>query len=151
MSTSSTASPLPVSTFASGALVKSLNYVRSLVAQHVPRRSFQPAVFAGATPTSRQSLPSLSSLLRRSFNSQLFNANIGESSEKKDAAALSDSALSNIDEVEGAENHEYIADDVLKWHWLGEHQSSLFSERSISRFVHIHQTCLLRWLLFFVI
>ncbi|GLT31371.1 hypothetical protein SLA2020_061130 [Shorea laevis] len=126
---SANASPsLPVSSFASVALVKSLNYVRSLVAQHIPKRSFQPPAFAGATFASRQSLPTLSSLLSRSFNSQLCPIN-GESSEKKETATLSVSNLSNIEELEGLQNQEYLAFDVLKWRWLGEHQlSSSFSE-----------------------
>ncbi|OMO96931.1 hypothetical protein COLO4_14967 [Corchorus olitorius] len=131
-STSSTsASPsLPVSSFASVALVKSLNYVRSLVAQHIPKRSFQPAAFAGATLASRQSLPTLSSLLSRSFNSQLCPVNGAESSEKKDASTISVSNLSNIEEADGIENPEYIAHDVLKWRWLRDHPSSslIFSE-----------------------
>lgn len=127
---STTASPLPVASFASGALVKSLNYVRSLVAQHIPKRSFQPAAFAGASLASRQALPSLSSLLSRSFNSQLSPANAGESSEIKDAATLSVSNLSNIEEADAIESIEYIAPDVLKWRWIGEQKpSSIFSER----------------------
>ncbi|KAF5733815.1 hypothetical protein HS088_TW16G00256 [Tripterygium wilfordii] len=124
-SATTSASPsLPVSSFASGALIKSLNYVRSLVAQHIPKRSFQPAAFAGAPLALRQSLPSLSSLLSRSFNSQLNPANVGESVEKKDATTLSMSNLSNIEEVEGLEDFEYIAPDVLKWRWLRKHHSS---------------------------
>ncbi|OMO58919.1 hypothetical protein CCACVL1_25254 [Corchorus capsularis] len=136
-STSSTsASPsLPVSSFSSVALVKSLNYVRSLVAQHIPKRSFQPAAFAGATLASRQSLPTLSSLLSRSFNSQLCPVNGAESSEKKDASTISVSNLSNIEEADGIENPEYIAHDVLKWRWLRDHPSSLIfseSDRSVN-------------------
>ncbi|TYI07921.1 hypothetical protein ES332_A10G259800v1 [Gossypium tomentosum] len=127
---SASASPLlPVSSFASIALVKSLNYVRSLVAQHIPKRSFQPAGFAGATLASRQSLPSLTSLLSRSFNS-----NVGESSEKKDATALSVSNLSNIEDADRIENPEYIAHDVLKWRWLRDHQSP-FTESDHSAYV----------------
>uniref|UniRef100_A0A2N9IKF5 Uncharacterized protein n=1 Tax=Fagus sylvatica TaxID=28930 RepID=A0A2N9IKF5_FAGSY len=125
-------SPLPVSSFASGALVKSLNYVRSLVAQHIPKRSFQPAAFAGAPFTSRQSLPTLSSLLKRSFNSQLSPVNAGESSEKKDATTVSVSNLPMIEKVDEVD-HEYIALDVLKWRWLGKYQStSLPAEREDS-------------------
>ncbi|XP_052485570.1 uncharacterized protein LOC105779909 [Gossypium raimondii] len=128
---SASASPLlPVSSFASAALVKSLNYVRSLLAKHIPKRSFQPAAFAGATLASRQSLPTLSSLLSRSFNSQLCPVNGGESSEKKDATNLSVSNLSNVEEADGIENPEYLAHDVLKWRWLGDHQSSLLYSES---------------------
>ncbi|KAG8645066.1 hypothetical protein MANES_10G033000v8 [Manihot esculenta] len=118
---------LPVSSFASGALVKSLNYVRSLVAKYVPKRSFQPAAFAGAPSASRQSLPSLSSLLSRSFNSQLNPANGGESSEKKDAITLPVSNLSNMEKVDAGEDLNYIAADVLKWYWVGEHSLSFLS------------------------
>ncbi|KAA3464274.1 SANT domain-containing protein 2 [Gossypium australe] len=128
---SASASPLlPVSSFASAALVKSLNYVRSLLAKHIPKRSFQPAAFAGATLASRQSLPTLSSMLSRSFNSQLCPVNGGESSEKKDATNLSVSNLSNVEEADGIENPEYLAHDVLKWRWLGDHPSSLLYSES---------------------
>ncbi|KAK8356987.1 hypothetical protein V6Z12_A05G390800 [Gossypium hirsutum] len=133
---SASSSPLlPVSSFASAALVKSLNYVRSLLAKHIPKRSFQPAAFAGATLASRQSLPTLSSLLSRSFNSQLCPVNGGESSEKKDATNLSVSNLLNVEEADGIENPEYLANDVLKWRWLGDHQLSLLyseSDRSVN-------------------
>ncbi|KAH1045651.1 hypothetical protein J1N35_036435 [Gossypium stocksii] len=132
---SASASPLlPVSSFASIALVKSLNYVRSLVAQHIPKRSFQPAGFAGASLASRQSLPSLTSLLSRSFNSQRCPVNVGESSEKKDATALSVSNFSNIEDADRIENPEYIAHDVLKWRWLRDHQSP-FTESDHSAYV----------------
>ena len=124
--TSSTFSHLPVSSIASGALIKSLKYVRSLVGQHIPRRSFQPAAFAGAPSMSRQSLPALSSMLSRSFNSQLNAANSGESSEHKEPTVLSISNLSNIEEVDGTVNLEYISLDVLKWRWLGDQRPSLF-------------------------
>ncbi|XP_024041376.1 uncharacterized protein LOC18045286 [Citrus clementina] len=122
------ASPsLPVSSFTSGTLVKSLNYVRSLVAQHIPRRSFQPASFAGSPSASRQALPTLSSLLSRSFNSQIIPANVVESAENKDSATLSVSTLSNIEEADGMEDLDYIALDVLKWRWLDESQPSSMS------------------------
>lgn len=118
---------LPVSSFTSGALVKSLNYVRSLVAQHIPKRLFQSAAFAGAPSASRQSLPTLSSLLSRSFNSQLSPANVGESSENNDPTTLPVSNLSNIEGVDVTEDLDYIALDVLKWRWVGEHQLSFLS------------------------
>ncbi|WZZ29435.1 hypothetical protein YC2023_012836 [Brassica napus] len=124
------ASPLPVSSFASAALVKSLHYVRSLVALHIPRRSFQPAAFAGATLASRQLLPSLSSLLSKSFNSQLSPANAVESPQKKDAANLSVSNLSNIEEFNAMEDTEYISSDLLNWRWVGELQFSSASSES---------------------
>ncbi|XP_013624182.1 PREDICTED: uncharacterized protein LOC106330217 [Brassica oleracea var. oleracea] len=123
------ASPLPVSSFASGALVKSLHYVRSLVALHIPRRSFQPAAFAGATLASRKLLPSLSSLLSKSFDSQLSPA-AAESPQKKDAADLSVSNLSNIEEFNALEDIVYISSDLLNWRWVGELQLSSASSES---------------------
>ncbi|XP_023532081.1 uncharacterized protein LOC111794351 isoform X1 [Cucurbita pepo subsp. pepo] len=130
--TPSTFSPLPVSSIASGALLKSLKYVRSLVAQHIPRRSFQPAAFAGAPSMSRQPLPALSSMLSRSFNSQLNAASSGQSAEHKDSTVLSISNLSNIEEVDGMVDLEYIAHDALKWRWLGELRSSLLQREGDS-------------------
>ncbi|XP_052185085.1 uncharacterized protein LOC127796757 isoform X2 [Diospyros lotus] len=118
-------SPLPVSSFSSLALVKSLNYVRSLVAQHLPKRSFQPAAFAGAPSASKQSLPTLSSLLSRSFNSQLSPASSKETSENKEVSALSISTPPIAEKVDGDDVLEFIALDVLKWRWYRNEQSSL--------------------------
>ncbi|KAL0349231.1 UNVERIFIED_CONTAM: hypothetical protein Sangu_1150900 [Sesamum angustifolium] len=122
--------PLPVSSFASGALVKSLNYVRSLVAQYIPKRSFQPAAFAGAAPASRQVLPSLSSLLSKSFNSQLSPANGKESLESKDTSTASVSDSPIAEEVDELGNLEFIALDVFRWRWSGDQQSSLLLPKS---------------------
>uniref|UniRef100_A0A6M2ENW6 Uncharacterized protein n=1 Tax=Populus davidiana TaxID=266767 RepID=A0A6M2ENW6_9ROSI len=112
-STSTIYSPSPpVYFFASGALVKSLNYVRSLVGQHIPKGPFQP-------PSVSRQLPTLSSLLSRSFDFQLSPASGGESSEKKDTTTLPVSNLSNVENVEMAEDLDYIAVDVLQWRWVG--------------------------------
>lgn len=128
-SSTTTNIPLPVSNYASLALVKSLDYVRSLVAQNMPKRSFQPAAFAGA-PSARQSLPSLSSLLSKSFNSQLSPATNKESSENKEASALSVSNSPIAEESDGMDDLEFIALDVLKWRWCRDGQSSLLSSKS---------------------
>ncbi|KAH6761972.1 hypothetical protein C2S52_019405 [Perilla frutescens var. hirtella] len=127
---STNVNPLPVSSFASGALVKSLNYVRSLVAQYIPKRSFQPAAFAGAAPASRQSLPTLSTLLSKSFNSQLSPANAKESLESKDTsiASVSDSPIA--EEVDEVGNLDFMALDVFRWRWSGDQQSSLLLPKS---------------------
>lgn len=107
--------------------MKSLNYVRSLVAQYIPKRSFQSAAFAGAPTSSRQSLPALSSLLSKSFNSQLNPANVKESSEKKERSAISVLNLSTTEKVNGIEDFEFIAYDVFTWRWHGHQQISLVS------------------------
>ncbi|WVZ05715.1 hypothetical protein V8G54_019061 [Vigna mungo] len=133
--TSINTSPLPVSTFASEALVKSLSYVRSLVSQHIPKRLFQPASFAGP-PSSGQSLPSLSSLLSKSFNSQLTPASIQETQSstsvqeqlEKDSSSLSISRLSKIEKADEMDELGFIAGDVLKWRWLEEPMSSIGAE-----------------------
>lgn len=129
-STTLNASPLPVASFASGTLVKSLNYIRSLVAQHVPKRSFQPAAFAGATSASRQSLPSLSSLMSKSFNSQISPGIGKEASEIKEGSATSVLDSPIAEDVDGVEGDEFIARDVFKWRWHGDPQSSLLSSDS---------------------
>lgn len=127
-----TTSPLPVSSVASEALVKSLSYVRSLVAQHIPKRIFQLASFAGPPSSQGQSLPTLSSLLSKSFNSQLSPANgpeklspasIPETLEK-DPITLSVLKSSKIEKVDETDELRFIAQDVLKWRWLEEPQSS---------------------------
>ncbi|KAG5599413.1 hypothetical protein H5410_030783 [Solanum commersonii] len=121
---SSTVLPLPVSSYASGALVKSLNYVRSLVTQYIPKRSFQPAAFAGAATASRQALPTLSSLLSKSFNSQLGPANGKELLENKDVSTVSTSGSPIAEEINRMEDHEFTAFDVFKWRWCRDQQSS---------------------------
>ncbi|XAR72040.1 hypothetical protein NMG60_11018533 [Bertholletia excelsa] len=127
---SSINTPLSVSSFSSLALVKSLHYVRSLVAQHVPKQDIQPATFAGALPVSRQSLPSLSSMLRKSFNSQLNPANNKESSENMEASILSVLKSPIAETVNGVDNLDFIALDVLKWRWSRDEQSSFLSTES---------------------
>ncbi|XP_077232882.1 uncharacterized protein LOC143872822 [Tasmannia lanceolata] len=114
---------LPPSSFASGALVKSLQYVRSLVARHIPRRSFQPSAFTGASTSSKQSFPTLSSLLSRSFNSQLTPAlaNSKESPERKENPNSSPLNLSSP-ERNDEEDFKYISVDVLKWRWSGNRE-----------------------------
>ncbi|XP_023763748.1 uncharacterized protein LOC111912257 [Lactuca sativa] len=129
-STLNVSSPLPVASFASGALVKSLNYIRSLVAQHVPKRSFQPAAFAGATSASRQSLPSLSSLMSKSFNSQISPGIGKEPSENKEGSSVSVLDSPIPEDIDGIEGDEFIARDVFKWRWHGDPQSSLLSSDS---------------------
>jgi hypothetical protein len=42
-----------------------------------------------------------------------------ESSEKKDTTTLPVSNLSNVENVEMAEDLDYIAVDVLQWRWVG--------------------------------
>lgn len=93
--------------------------MRSLVAHHIPKRPFQPAAFTVAPSVSRQSLPTQPSLFSRSFNYQLSPSSGAESSEKNDPTTLPASNLSNVENDEVAEDLDYIADDVLKWRWVG--------------------------------
>ncbi|CAK8574293.1 unnamed protein product [Lathyrus sativus] len=115
-------SPLSISKFASEAIVKSLSYVRSLVAQHIPKRPFEPSTFSRPSSASGQSLPTLSSLLDKSFSSQLSPARIQETVEK-DSITSSTSKLSNIENFDEKDKLVFIAHDVLQWRWLEEQQS----------------------------
>ncbi|CAH9121339.1 unnamed protein product [Cuscuta epithymum] len=124
-----TVSPLPVSSFASAALVKSLHYVRSLVAQHIPKRSFQPAAFVGAPLASRQALPSLSSLLRRSFTTQL-NPSVKESPKSKEMSTISSSYSPILEEADTLEDQGFMPVDVFKWRWCRDQQQSLSLPKS---------------------
>ncbi|CAL9111678.1 unnamed protein product [Musa acuminata var. zebrina] len=112
---------LPRPNFASASLMKSLNYVRSLVARHTPKLSFQPVMQTTASTSAKQLLPTLSSLLTRSFTSQLSPEVVSskDALEIKEPSGPSASALSNIEEVDG-EGNKYIFSDVLKWRWPGE-------------------------------
>ncbi|KAG2594509.1 hypothetical protein PVAP13_5NG010400 [Panicum virgatum] len=124
----------PISNFASASLVKSLNYVRSLVARHIPKLSFQPIVQSVA---SKQSLPSLSSFLNRSLVSQLTPEVISnrEHLELKECHSSSNLISSGSDKVDGGEpgdDSKYISFDILKWRWhvYGERQASTSAKES---------------------
>ncbi|TVU37068.1 hypothetical protein EJB05_19035 [Eragrostis curvula] len=123
LSNSSTLAP-PISNFASAPLVKSLNYVRSLVARHIPKLSFQPVA-------SKQPLPSLSSFLNRSLVSQLTPEVISnrehlESKETHSPSDLVSSASEKVDGGEPGDDSKYISFDILSWRWhvYGERQAS---------------------------
>ena len=122
---------LPASNFASASLVKSLNYVRSLVARHSPKLSFQPVARSGSSTSAKQSLPTLSSLLSRSFASQLSPEVISnrDSLGSGEDSGLFASGLSSLEKVDGEENNKYIFLDLLKWRWPWdrEHQVSSFT------------------------
>ncbi|WVZ67224.1 hypothetical protein U9M48_016332 [Paspalum notatum var. saurae] len=129
-------SPLapPISNFASASLVKSLNYVRSLVARHIPKLSFQPIAPSVA---SKQSLPSLSSFLNRSLVSQLTPEVISnrehlESKECHSSSDLISSASEKVDGVEPSDDSKYISFDILSWRWhvYGERQASTSAKES---------------------
>lgn len=113
---------LPASNFASDSLVKSLNYVRSLVARHIPKLSFQPLAQSGASTSAKQSLPVLSSLLSRSFTSHLSPEVISsrDSLESREGSSPSAAGLSSQEKVDGGENNKYIFSDILKWRWPGD-------------------------------
>lgn len=119
-------SPLLVSSVASEAHVKSLSYVRSLVARHIPKRIFQPASSSG------KSLPTLSSLLSKSFNSQRSPAIVPEtpSSSSVPKSLQEDSIMRTVskslkrEKVDEKNELGFIAHDVLKWRWLEQPQSS---------------------------
>lgn len=127
-----TTTSLTVSSVASEALVKSLSYVRSLVARHIPKRLTPLASFAGPPSSSGQSLPTLSSLLSKSFNSQLSPATVSETPSpakvpetlEKDSIVLSVTKSSKLETVDEKDELGFIAHDVLKWRWLEESQSS---------------------------
>lgn len=121
----------PISNFASASLVKSLNYVRSLVARHTPKLSFQSIVAA------KQSLPSLSSFLNRSLLSQLTPEVISnrehlESKECHSSPDFISSASEKVDVGEPVDDSKYISFDILSWRWhvYGERQSSLSAKES---------------------
>ncbi|XP_074567956.1 uncharacterized protein LOC141824545 isoform X1 [Curcuma longa] len=113
---------LAPSNFASTSLIKPLNYVRSLVARHTPKLSFQPIAQSMVSPASKQSLPSLSSLLSRSFNSHLSPDAVSskDSIEVKETTASSP-GFSNLQEV-NREGNKYVFSDIFKWRWFGERE-----------------------------
>ncbi|KAM0948257.1 hypothetical protein DsansV1_C07g0076381 [Dioscorea sansibarensis] len=113
---------MPNSNFASASLIKSINYVRSLVARHIPKVSFQPMALSGGSTVARQSLPSLSTLFSRSFTSQLSPLVVNSSPERKGISSPSASTVSLIDIVDGVDNSKYIISDLLKWRCNGDRE-----------------------------
>ncbi|XP_062232552.1 uncharacterized protein LOC133929781 isoform X2 [Phragmites australis] len=129
-------SPLapPISNFASPSLVKSLNYVRSLVARYIPKLAFQPIVPSVAP---KQPLPSLSSFLNRSLVSQLTPEVISnrehlESKECHSPSDLISSASEKVDGGEPGDDSKYISFGILSWRWhvYGERQAPTSSKES---------------------
>lgn len=124
---------LHATNFASPSLVKSLSYVRSLVARHIPKLSFQLAQSGGAT-SSKQTLPTLSTLLSKSFTSHISPevVNSRESPQRKEGSVPSASNLSSLDKVDEGDVNRSISADLLTWRWSidSEHQSSLFMRES---------------------
>lgn len=119
----------PISNFASASLVKSLNYVRSLVARHIPKLSFQPIPQSLASASTKQSLPSLSSFLNRSLQlnpEAVTNREHLESKELQTAPDLTSSASEKVDGGEHGYDTKYISFDILNWRWhvYGERQTS---------------------------
>ncbi|PKA52462.1 hypothetical protein AXF42_Ash019088 [Apostasia shenzhenica] len=118
VATSSASSTLiPTSNIASVSLVKSLNYVRSLVARHIPKLSFQPLGMSGPSTSGKQSLPTLSSLLGKTFSSHL-NSETGQSGESpqiNESFVQSSLNLSNLDRLESRDGNKYMCPDLLTW------------------------------------
>ena len=116
------------SNFASPSLVKSLSYVRSLVARHIPKLSFQPLAQSAGSDSTKQSLPTLSSLLSRNFASHLSPEVVSnrESPQRNERPIQSALNISSLDKVEGGDSIRSISVDLLAWRWSidREHQSS---------------------------
>ncbi|KAF2954554.1 hypothetical protein DAI22_01g491700 [Oryza sativa Japonica Group] len=140
---SSVAAP-PITNFASPSLVKSLNYVRSLVARHIPKLSFQPIGHSVAPTSTKQSLPSLSSFFNKSLVSQLTpeaitNMDLVESKESHAPSDLISSATEKADGGEPADDTKYISFDILNWRWhvYGERQASASTKESSNDFADL--------------
>ncbi|KAK8949833.1 hypothetical protein KSP40_PGU006474 [Platanthera guangdongensis] len=119
------ASLLPASSFASASLVKSLNYVRSLVAQHFPKLSFQPLGKYGPSTSGKQSLVSLSTLLDESLTSHLSSSEAITSTDLpqgKESTAQSSVIVSKLDRLDTGNNDQYIYSDLLNWRLSGDRE-----------------------------
>ncbi|KAJ6820092.1 uncharacterized protein M6B38_399295 [Iris pallida] len=130
-----TSFPSPhVSSSAPSSLVKSLSYVRSLVARHIPKLSFQPLAQSGFSASTKQSLPNLSSILSRSLTSHLSPEVVDsrESPQRKEGSAQSTLSVSNLDPVDEGDRNRTISFDLLTWRWSGsrEHQPSSSTRES---------------------
>ncbi|XP_078429132.1 uncharacterized protein LOC144701249 [Wolffia australiana] len=112
--------------FVSPALLKSLHYVQSLVARHIPRLSFPQVTPSQLSNAGTQSLQTLSSLLSRSFNTNLSPETVlhHEIPEIEEIPLLPTQDHSS----QQAKHHisdQYIFCDLLKWRWsLAREQQS---------------------------
>ncbi|CAA6654937.1 unnamed protein product [Spirodela intermedia] len=125
-STSGSVYSLPANNFVSPSLVKSLNYVRSLVARHIPRLSFPQVTPSQSSNAGNQSLQTLSTLLSRSFNSNLSPESVHshEIPERKEVLRPSTLDLSSRERMKAGGNDHYIYSDLLKWRWAGAREQS---------------------------
>ncbi|KAG0502931.1 hypothetical protein HPP92_003003 [Vanilla planifolia] len=117
----------PASSFASASLVKSLNYVRSLVAQHLPKQSFQPLGISGTVISGKLSLPSQSSFMTKSFSfHQNFEVDATTDSPKtKDSSLQSSLKVPTLDTSDTGTNEKYIYSDLLNWRLSGDRDYQL--------------------------
>lgn len=117
---------LPAHNFVPPPPVKSLNYVRSLVARHIPRLSFPQVTPSQSSNAGNQSLQTLSTLLCRSFNSNLSpeSGHNHEIPERKEVLRPSTLDLSSQENMKAGVNDHYIYSDLLKWRWAGAREQS---------------------------
>lgn len=99
---------ITTSTFASAALVKSLNFVRALVLKHLPNHGYggasSPSLSKPLTPATMGS-PRPGSLKRGML-------------QDRDRSKVAVNGMDGLEEVEH-EDLLYVAVDVLKWRWAG--------------------------------
>ena len=100
---------ITTSTFASAALVKSLNFVRALVLRHLPNQGYggvgSPSLSKPLTPATTGS-PRPGSLKRGV-------------SEDRDGSKTTAGGMEGLEVVEEENSQYYIAVEVLKWRWAG--------------------------------
>ncbi|KAL0929165.1 hypothetical protein M5K25_001109 [Dendrobium thyrsiflorum] len=125
---------LPASSFALASLVKSLNYVRSLVQQQLPKLFIQPLGTSGPSTSGKQSLPSLSSFLTKSLTSHLNSEVVTstDSPQRNQSSLQSLLKVSNLDGFDAGSSDKYIYSDLLSWRFSGdrEHQSPYLMRES---------------------
>ncbi|KAF3330486.1 hypothetical protein FCM35_KLT03840 [Carex littledalei] len=119
-------SPPSASNFTNPSLVKSITYVRSLVAKHIPKLSFQP-IGLSVPPRQPFNKPTLSSIpSSRSFSLKL-NSEAGagqDSVELKQVLRHSNLEGSSTDVVGIEDDSKYILFDILKWRWHLDQQQA---------------------------
>lgn len=146
--TSNAHSPsLHASNFASPSLVKSLSYVHSLVARHIPKVSFQ-LTQSGGSASSKQSLTTLSALLSKSFTSHISPEVVSskESPQRTEGPVRPPSNLRSLDDIDrGGDDARNISPDLLTWRWSTdrEQQSSFFMKERSHGFLEVGAAALL--------
>lgn len=114
----------------SASLVKSLVYIRSLVARHLPSYSFQLSRYKSSFPVLAKPLsPALNSLRSRNWYGV---GGMSERAASEEQMAAKAAAITALRLTGGdCEDNEFLATNVFKWSWLGGTEQQVWAPSPI--------------------